>query len=180
LDSKSDKEGFLKVSRLTDRSGVFDFAGAGDEFLVFRFTQFFEIQPLTFITGIDKIDKNSLFGGLKIPKGELCVKEISPTISRVWVGGLFSGGGGIWGSRWGAAFSAIGGGFSGDFEVQPGTPVPSALDSLHFLRTEGKHPKDSLGHDKGDRRSGEVERIDPGRIPLALIRSCGIGDVVET
>jgi hypothetical protein len=31
-------------------------------------------------------------GGVKIPKGELCVKEIFPTISWVWVGCLFSGG----------------------------------------------------------------------------------------
>jgi hypothetical protein len=38
------------------------------------------------------IDKNSLVGGLKIAKGELCVKEIFHTISGVWVGGLFSGG----------------------------------------------------------------------------------------
>jgi hypothetical protein len=41
-------------------------------------------------------DKNSLFGGLKIPKGELCVKEIFPTISGVWMGVLFSAGG--WGN----------------------------------------------------------------------------------
>jgi hypothetical protein len=48
LESKSDGEGFLKVSRPTDGSGVFDFAGAGDECLVFRFIQLFEIKPLTF------------------------------------------------------------------------------------------------------------------------------------
>ena len=82
-----------------------------------------------------------------------------------------AGGGGIWGSRCGAAFSAIGGGFSGDFEVQPGTPVPSALDSPSLLMTAGRPPGDIRGPDKDDRRSGEVERIDPGRIPLALSRS---------
>jgi len=38
------------------------------------------------------IDKNSLFGGLKIAKGELCVKEIFHTISEVWVRGLFNEG----------------------------------------------------------------------------------------
>ena len=54
-----------------------------------------------------------------------------------------AGGGGIWGSRWGAAFSAIGGGFSGDFEVQPGTPVPSALDSPSLPTTEGMPPRGS-------------------------------------
>jgi hypothetical protein len=58
------------------------------------------------------IDKNSLFGGLKIPKGELCVKEIFHTISGVWVGGLFSRGWGELGievgrgvfNHWGGIF----------------------------------------------------------------------------
>jgi hypothetical protein len=54
-----------------------------------------------------------------------------------------AGGGGIGGSRWGAAFSAIRGGFSGDFEVQPGTPVLSALDSPSLPTTEGKSPRGS-------------------------------------
>jgi hypothetical protein len=48
-------------------------------------------------TLIELIDKNWLLGGLNLPKGELCVKEIFHTISKVWVGGLFGGGGKIWG-----------------------------------------------------------------------------------
>ena len=60
---------------------------------------------------------------------------------------------------------------TGGFEVQPGRPVPSAPDSPSLLTTEGKPPRGSQGPGKGDRRSLEVERIDPGRIPLALIHS---------
>jgi len=41
---------------------------------------------------VRKIDKNSLFGGLKISRRELCVKGVFHTISGVWVGSLFSGG----------------------------------------------------------------------------------------
>ena len=47
------------------------------------------------------------------------------------------------------------------FEAHPGTPVPSAPSSPSFITTEGKHPRDSRGHDKGDRRSWGVERNDP-------------------
>jgi hypothetical protein len=50
-----------------------------------------------FLRFFDKFDKNSLLGGSKIPRGELCVKEIFNTISGVWVGGLFSRGAGKWG-----------------------------------------------------------------------------------
>ena len=49
-------------------------------------------------------------------------------------------------------------GSSGGFEAHPGTPDPSAPYSPFFITTEGKHPKGSLGHDKDDRRSREVER----------------------
>jgi hypothetical protein len=58
---------------------------------------------------IRTFDKNSLSGRLKITKGELCVKEILRTISGIWPGGFSAGGGGIWGSMWGAALSTIGG-----------------------------------------------------------------------
>jgi hypothetical protein len=39
------------------------------------------------------------------------------------------------------------------FETHPGTPVPSAPYSPSFITTEGKHPRGSRGHDKGNRRS---------------------------
>ena len=34
------------------------------------------------------------------------------------------------------------------FEAHPGTPVPSAPYSPSFITTEGKHPRDSRGHDR--------------------------------
>ena len=40
-----------------------------------------------------------------------------------------------------------------------------------FLRATGNPPRGSRGRGKGNRRSWEVERIDPGRIPPALNRS---------
>jgi hypothetical protein len=61
----------------------------------------------------------------------------------------------------GGALLAGGGGSTGGFEAHRGTPVPSAPYSPSFLTTEGKRPRRSLGHDKGDRRSGGVERKDP-------------------
>ena len=87
-------------------------------------------------------------------------------------GGLFSEDSGDFRGRGGeGAFSTVGEGSSEVFEAPPSTPVPSAPCSPSFITTEGKHPRGSRGHNKGDRRSWEVERIDPGRIPLALIRS---------
>ncbi len=71
--------------------------------------------------------------------------------------------------------STIGRDRSGVFEAHPGTPVPPTPLLLIFT-TESKHPTDSRGHDKGDRRSGGVERKDPGRIRQALNRS-GSGQV---
>ena len=58
--------------------------------------------------------------------------------------GYFGGGG-----REGA-LSAVGGGPTGGFEVQPSTPVPCAPDSPSLLTTEGKHPRGSRGPDEGD------------------------------
>ena len=86
--------------------------------------------------------------------------------------GAFSAGGGeIWRSMWGGAFSTIGEGFSGRFKAPAGTPVHSAPDGPSLPTTEGMPPRGSQGPDEGDRRSGEVGRIDSRRIPPALIRS---------
>ena len=87
-------------------------------------------------------------------------------------GGLFSGDSGGFRGRGGeGALSTIWRGPAGVFEAHPGTPVPSAPYSPSFLTTEGKHPRGSRGHDKGDRRSWGVERKDPGCIRQALNRS---------
>ena len=51
LDLKREEECFLQVSRLTDGAGVFHFAGRGNELLIFGFTLFLEVTPLSFITG---------------------------------------------------------------------------------------------------------------------------------
>jgi hypothetical protein len=115
------------------------------------------------------IDKNSVFGGLKIPRGELCVKEIFHTISGVWVGGPFQRRAGEFGDRGGEGIFNHWGGFSGRFEAPRGTPVPSVPDLLPLPTTEGMPPRGSQGPDEGDRRSGGVERNFPGRIPPAPI-----------
>ena len=65
--------------------------------------------------------------------------------------GRFSGDSGDFRGRGGeGAFSTIWRGSSGVFEAHPGTPVPSAPYSPSFITTEGKRPRDSRGHDKGD------------------------------
>ena len=61
-------------------------------------------------------------------------------------------------------------------EAHLGTPVPSSPDSPSFMRTEGKPPRGSRGRGKDDRRSWQVERIDPGHILQALNRA-GSGQV---
>ncbi len=67
-------------------------------------------------------------------------------------------------------FSTICRGPAGVFEAHPGTPVPSAPHSPSFITTEGKHPRGSRGHDKGDRRSWGVERKErPGSDSLDSI-----------
>ena len=76
--------------------------------------------------------------------------------------GIFSGDSGYFRGRGGeGALSTVGGGSTGIFEAHPSTAVPSAPYSPSFLTTEGKHPRGSRGHDKGDRRSWGVERKDP-------------------
>ena len=79
---------------------------------------------------------------------------------------------GIWGSTRGeGAFLTLRRGSSGRFEAHPGTPVPSASDFPPFLTTENTHPRGSRGPDASDRRSGRVDRNDPGRIRSALNRA---------
>ncbi len=65
-------------------------------------------------------------------------------------------------------FSGLRRGFSIRFEAHPGTPVLSGLDSPSLPTTEGMPPRGSRGPDGGDRRSGGIERNDPGRIRLSL------------
>lgn len=97
---------------------------------------------------------------------------LAQDVGFVWGGVLRVG---SWFS-WRRDLSTIGRGLAGVFKAPPGTPVPSALDSPSLLMTAGRPPRGSLDPDKDDRCSWEVERIDPGRIPLALIRS-GSGQV---
>ena len=89
---------------------------------------------------------------MNIQKKELCVNGfLAQYLRLVW--GLFSGDSGGFRGRVGAgAYSMIGRGSSGVFKAHPGTPVPSAPYSPSFITSEGKHPRGSLGHDKGDRR----------------------------
>ena len=95
-------------------------------------------------------DKNSLWGELNIQKGELCVKGILAQ-DLGFVCGPFQGElGRILGVE--ARLSTIGRGSIGSFDPHPGTPVPSAPYSPSFITAEGKHPRGSRGHDKGDRR----------------------------
>ena len=77
-------------------------------------------------------------------------------------GGRFSGDSGGFGGRGGeGALSMIWRGPSGIFEAHRCTPVPPAPYSPSFIMTEGKRPRHSRGHDKGDRSSWGVERKDP-------------------
>ena len=57
--------------------------------------------------------------------------------------------------------STVGGGSTGGFEVQLGTQVPFAAYSPSFIMTESKHPRGNRGRDRGDHRSGGIERKDP-------------------
>jgi hypothetical protein len=101
----------------------------------------------------------------------LCVKEIFHTISGVWVGGLFSGGPEKFGDRRGEGrFQTFGKGFLAVLRllrVHQFLPPP---DGPSLPTTEGMPPRSNQGPDEGDPCSGEVARIDPGRIQLALSR----------
>lgn len=92
------------------------------------------------------IDKNSLWDGLNIQKlirtrfgmGQRykkgnCVsrKFLAQDVGVVW-GAVLRGGGWFSRGKWGRALLTIGRGLAGDFEVQPGTPVPSTLSSSSY------------------------------------------------
>ncbi len=96
---------------------------------------------------------------MEYTKKENCVsREFYHEILGLFAG-LFKGDSGNFQGRCGeGVLSTIGRGLSGAFGAHPGTPVPSAPDSPSFVTTEDKHPRDSRGHDKGDRRSWGVER----------------------
>ena len=106
------------------------------------------------------IDKNSLRVEPDIQKRELCVKGIlAQDLGFVW--GPFSGDSGDFLGRGGeGALSTICRGPAGVFEAHRGTPVPFAPFSPSSITTEGKHPRGSRGHDKGDRCSWGIQRND--------------------
>jgi hypothetical protein len=113
------------------------------------YTDYFSTAP---ISG-NLIDRNSLWGGLNLRERELCVKGIlSQHLGFDW-GPFQQGVDGIWGWIWGGGVLNHWARLVRRFWAHRDTPVPSAPYCPSFITTVGKHPRDSRGHDKGDRRS---------------------------
>ena len=100
----------------------------------------------------------------------MCQGDFSHNIWGLGGGSFQQGVGGI-GDRGGERrFQPLGRDFLAVLRLLRAHRFPSAPDSPPLPTAEGMPPRGSQRPDEGDRRSGGVERNDPGRFWLALSR----------